>query len=430
MKRILIAIALCITFTSFATERKFENDYNIEQSKFNSSAEESGLSLLNGKLAFSRNDSIYQAEIDDSFDIKEIVFVEDLSKLGIEGTFAQVENTIYFSSGGDLYSADLNNGTWSNPQKLKIDSLSGGRKEYSGSSFAHRRWTYKSKPISGLYNPTVTPDGSRIYFSADFENGAGGRDIWYIDRKENGKAWYAPKNAGYAVNTSADEDFPFLAGDSALYFSSSRTDTLGSVNIFKSFMNRKAKMLAADFNSANEDFNFVATENCIFLVSDRNGNRDIYRPGLIVLPPDTVATDSVAIDSIPADTMLKDLNIIRKDFNTVVFYFNFNKTSMISEYEKEFEYIFNFINESPDSEFAITGHTDERGSDSYNLRLSRNRAREVYNKLVKMGVKTKLEETGDRFVVDGLGEQNPEIKGAKTEEEHQKNRRVEIKKLD
>ena len=47
-----------------------------------------------------------------------------------------------------------------------------------------------------------------------------------------------------------------------------------------------------------------------------------------------------------------------------------------------------------------------------------------------MGVKTKLEETGDRFVVDGLGEQNPEIKGAKTEEEHQKNRRVEIKKLD
>ena len=58
MKRILIAIALCITVTSFATERKFENDYNIEQSKFNSSAEESGLSLLNGKLAFSRNDSI------------------------------------------------------------------------------------------------------------------------------------------------------------------------------------------------------------------------------------------------------------------------------------------------------------------------------------------------------------------------------------
>ena len=122
MKRILIAIALCITVTSFATERKFENDYNIEQSKFNSSAEESGLSLLNGKLAFSRNDSIYQAEIDDSLDIKEIVFVEDLSKLGIEGTFAQVGNTIYFSSGGDLYSADLNNGTWSNPQKLKIDS--------------------------------------------------------------------------------------------------------------------------------------------------------------------------------------------------------------------------------------------------------------------------------------------------------------------
>ncbi|MEE1541383.1 MAG: OmpA family protein, partial [Paludibacteraceae bacterium] len=83
-----------------------------------------------------------------------------------------------------------------------------------------------------------------------------------------------------------------------------------------------------------------------------------------------------------------------------------------------------FINKNPDKKFLISGFTDERGTEEYNLELSKRRAKRVYNVLCKRGVNPK------RLMFVGLGTQGLVIKNAKNESEHQKNRRVEIRLVD
>ena len=69
------------------------------------------------------------------------------------------------------------------------------------------------------------------------------------------------------------------------------------------------------------------------------------------------------------------------------------------------------------------GHTDERGSLEYNESLSLRRAQWVMFQLLMKDV------SPYRLKVKGEGELMPIVKDAKTEAEHQKNRRVEILKL-
>ncbi len=68
----------------------------------------------------------------------------------------------------------------------------------------------------------------------------------------------------------------------------------------------------------------------------------------------------------------------------------------------------------------IEGHTDSRGSHSYNMELSAARAKSVRNYLVKKGVEP------ERLTTKGFGWTRPIISPEKTEEEYEKNRRVEF----
>jgi len=73
--------------------------------------------------------------------------------------------------------------------------------------------------------------------------------------------------------------------------------------------------------------------------------------------------------------------------------------------------------------FSIEGHTDDTGSDGYNLELSRRRAASVARYLSQAGV------AEARLALSGVGKANPAMPG-KSEEARQANRRVVIKRLD
>ena len=78
---------------------------------------------------------------------------------------------------------------------------------------------------------------------------------------------------------------------------------------------------------------------------------------------------------------------------------------------------------NPEARVEIGGHTDSRGADAYNLRLSRDRANSVRDYLVSQGVSKSQLET------KGYGETKP-IADNKTESGQAVNRRVELKRLD
>lgn len=66
----------------------------------------------------------------------------------------------------------------------------------------------------------------------------------------------------------------------------------------------------------------------------------------------------------------------------------------------------------------IQGHCDERGSEQYNQALGERRALSVREYLVEKGVDSR------RIVTKSFGKMQPVIPNARTEDEHQKNRRA------
>ncbi|WP_196885912.1 OmpA family protein [Aureivirga sp. CE67] len=84
--------------------------------------------------------------------------------------------------------------------------------------------------------------------------------------------------------------------------------------------------------------------------------------------------------------------------------------------------IADMMKEYPATNFKIEGHTDNQGAENYNLFLSRRRAKAVKKYLVTQGVGS------ERLFAEGYGETRPKYPND-TPENRNKNRRVEIKKI-
>jgi len=81
---------------------------------------------------------------------------------------------------------------------------------------------------------SISLDGNTLYFSSNRPNGFGGFDLYRIVKLPTGE-WSDPINLGARINTSGDEDSPFIhPNGSRLYFSSTRHENMGGYDIFYS----------------------------------------------------------------------------------------------------------------------------------------------------------------------------------------------------
>lgn len=81
--------------------------------------------------------------------------------------------------------------------------------------------------------PSLSADGTTLYFSSNRPGGVGGKDLWKTDFRE-GK-WSAPENLGEPINTRKNETTPFIHADgSTLFFSSDGHVGMGGYDLYKS----------------------------------------------------------------------------------------------------------------------------------------------------------------------------------------------------
>jgi len=99
--------------------------------------------------------------------------------------------------------------------------------------------------------------------------------------------------------------------------------------------------------------------------------------------------------------------------------FDVNRATLKSGAEANIERIAGVLKQYPDKQISVEGHTDATGSDSYNMKLSQDRAASVRNTLVRGGVNPEL------ITSKGLGETQP-VASNDTPAGRQQNRRVEI----
>ncbi|HDS05729.1 MAG TPA: OmpA family protein [Deltaproteobacteria bacterium] len=99
--------------------------------------------------------------------------------------------------------------------------------------------------------------------------------------------------------------------------------------------------------------------------------------------------------------------------------FDFDKADIRPRYHDELKKVGDFMNQYPDVNMALEGHTDSIGTDEYNQRLSERRVESVKNYIVD-----KFNIDGKRIEATGYGESRP-IADNSTDEGRQRNRRVE-----
>lgn len=156
-------------------------------------------------------------------------------------------------------------------------------------------------------HPALNSSGSKIYFTSDMPGGEGGTDLYYCEK--DGAKWSAPKNMGKKYNTSGDEMFPFLVGDTTLYFSSTGHVGLGGLDIFYSSLNNdeQVKNIGYPLNSHYDDFSFVCFPSEIvgYLSSNRKGGKgddDIYTAKMH--PVDSLLVSGQVVDAVTLEPVV------------------------------------------------------------------------------------------------------------------------------
>ncbi|MCE6988433.1 OmpA family protein [Dyadobacter sp. CY323] len=111
---------------------------------------------------------------------------------------------------------------------------------------------------------------------------------------------------------------------------------------------------------------------------------------------------------------------LNKTFVLENIYYDLNKYNIRSDAAIELDKLVQILKDNPTMKIELSSHTDARATDAYNMTLSQNRAESAVNYLNTKGI------DADRMVAKGYGERELIIPNAKTEEEHQRNRRTEF----
>ena len=115
----------------------------------------------------------------------------------------------------DLYFSAFQNGRWTEPYNI-------------GSPVNTTAWES---------TPSVSADGSLLFFSSTRAGGFGGKDLW-LTKKGKNQVWGHPVNLGPVINTDGDEMSPFIHFDGrTLYFASDGRPGMGGFDIYMTRMN-------------------------------------------------------------------------------------------------------------------------------------------------------------------------------------------------
>ena len=301
-------------------------------------------------------------------------------------------------------------------------------------------------------HPTLSADGNTLYFASDMPGGFGGLDIYKTTRNTNG-TWTTPINLGEKVNTTEQEGFPFLVNDK-LYFSSKGHVGFGGYDIFEitignNFTLSNPQNLGKPINSSKDDMAFVLDKDGTtgYLSSNRDSDNGIDKvyyfntnytpvPSRTILPKaDTTLTKIAKVDAILKSDVVKNVTIKINEDKRVTNnvdskmilltngYFKFN-SSILPSNVIAFNDILALWKKDKNSTIEIVASTDCRGSEEYNLALSRKRAINAQKYFTQRGVPV------NKIKAIGVGENIPESNCGNcdrcSEEMHQANRKVQL----
>jgi len=292
--------------------------------------------------------------------------------------------------------------------------------------------------------PFLAPDGITLYFSSDGHPSLGSADMFVARRKDSTWTnWTIPENLGKEFNTVGwDAYYTVPASGDWVYFVSSGFDAIGGTDIFRAKLPAEVKPkpvvtitgkvtdtngnpVAADisYERLSDGKNLgIATSNpktgkySIVLPAGEKYGYSIHKQGYMFFSDHIDLTDIDSVTTIEQNITLKPVKVGSQIVLHNIF-FEFNSAKLLPESIGELQRVLKLMQENPDIKVEIAGHTDSIGTESYNLKLSQQRADAVKEWLVQHGIDS------SRIIAKGYGESQP-IADNGTEEGRAKNRRV------
>jgi len=294
--------------------------------------------------------------------------------------------------------------------------------------------------------PYVSGD-TLLVFASDGLPGFGGLDIFTSSIK-NGK-YSKPVNMMPPINSSADDfNLIFKKNKNEGLFTSNRVggagtddiysydlipviltvkgnvkDKSSNKNIDKAVLIFKGSDGSIDSVITGPDGNFAFTKlkaNTNYLI---RATRQRYMNDSKTLKIGNELYSKTFDKSMGLDLDFALIKMTRDEIKLDNIYYDYDKWTLREESKKELDKLINILKETPDVNVQISSHTDERGEKNYNIDLSQKRAQSVVDYLIAGGI------SSTRLTAKGYGFAMPIKKNAKTEEEHQMNRRTTFKIL-
>ncbi len=157
----------------------------------------------------------------------------------------------------EIYRAKKVNGKWTNITKLDV-----------------------CPKYASAKHPTISEDGSRLFFASNMKGTYGKFDIYVADIKKDGTLGVS-KNLGPKVNTKEDELYPNLYNGTLLFFASEGRDGFGGLDLYATQVAYNSLTpsvnLGSHINSSRDDYaiQLDLEEGLSYVVSNRGKNNSI-----------------------------------------------------------------------------------------------------------------------------------------------------------
>lgn len=282
--------------------------------------------------------------------------------------------------------------------------------------------------------PSITQDNV-LYFSSSSKQGLGGLDVFSINLNKD----EAAQNVGKPVNSENDDfSFSFNSKKNIGFFSSNRdgsddifmAEPVCSVETLITVTNAQTGQILPGASVAilDDKKNIIETK-----IANGNGNVDYllecqkeYSLQVTMEGFESagfpIAKNKGGKLEVPAP--LNPIEIIIKPTEIVLnpIFFEYDKSNITQEGAFELDKLVQVMKSDPNMVILAKSHTDNRGSDQYNLKLSDRRAKATVQYVISKGI------AASRITGKGFGETEPkaDCKETCTEEQHAQNRRAEF----
>lgn len=282
--------------------------------------------------------------------------------------------------------------------------------------------------------PYIADDNKTLYFASAGRPGLGGLDVFEIDLTK-GEA----TNMGTPVNSEKDDfSFSFNSKKNVGFLASNRNgndDIFGAipvcgVDVITIVTDAKtgAVLSGAKVAILDDKKNVIATET-----TSANGEIkyrvECDKPYVVQVSKDGYEGNTFAVvkskgPSTKVDAALQPIDVIVTPDEIVLkpIFFEYDKSNITQEGAFELDKLVQVMKNNDKLVIMAKSHTDNRGSDRYNINLSERRAKSTVQYIISKGI------SASRISGKGMGELEPKVDCGKdcTEEQHAQNRRSEF----